>query len=88
MRLLEVPAADLLSRDVGGDGQHRHPAPVGVEQAVDEVEVARPAARRTDRKIAGDRRLSGGAEGRRLLVADMGPLKIAGTTKCVGEPVQ
>jgi hypothetical protein len=42
--LLEVPATDLLARDVGGDGQHGGPAAIGIEEAVDEVQVARPAA--------------------------------------------
>ena len=37
MGLLEIAPADLLPRDVRRDRQHRHPAPVRVEQAVDQV---------------------------------------------------
>ena len=42
VRLLEVAPADLLARDVRGDREHRHPAAVGVEEAVDEVQVPGP----------------------------------------------
>jgi hypothetical protein len=46
---LEVAPTDLLPRDVGGDGEHRHPTALGIEQAIDEVKVPRTAARRDDR---------------------------------------
>ena len=49
--LLEIAAADLLARDMRRDRQHRHPGAVGVEQAVDEMEVARPAAGGAHRQL-------------------------------------
>ena len=49
--LLEVAGADLRPRDVRGERQHRNPAALGVEQAVDQVQVARAAARRADREL-------------------------------------
>ena len=57
MRLLEVGRADLAGRDVRGDRQHRHPGAVGVEEAVDQVQVPRPATRRAHSELAGDRPL-------------------------------
>ena len=71
--LLEVAAADLGARDVRGDRQHRHPAAVRVEQPVDQVQVARSAAARAHRELAGQRGLGGRRERRRLLVADVDP---------------
>ena len=88
MRFLEVAAADLLARDVGGDGEHGHVTAVRVEQAVDEVKVPRAAARRGHCEATGDRSFACRGEGRGLLVADVGPLDLAVTAKRVGEAVQ
>ena len=88
MGLLEVLPADLLGRDVRGDGQHRDPAAVGVEQAVDQVQVARSAAGRAHRQLPGQRRLRGRRERGRLLVPDVLPGDRAVPAHRVGEPVQ
>ena len=88
MGLLEVLPADLLGRDVRGDGQHRDPAAVGVEQAVDQVQVARSAAGRAHRQFPGQRRLGGRRERGRLLVPDVLPGDRAVAAHRVGEPVQ
>ena len=57
MRLLKVVAADLLPRDVRGDGQYRNPAAVGVIQTVDQVQVARSATGGAHCQLAGHGRL-------------------------------
>lgn len=44
MRGLEIFHAYLALRDVGGNGQHRGMVPVGVKQAVDQMEVPGAAA--------------------------------------------
>ncbi len=88
MGLLEVLRADLLLRDLRGDRQHRHPAAVRVEQAVDQVQVARPAARRAHRKLPGQRRLRGRGERRGLLVADVLPGDAARPAQRIGESIQ
>jgi hypothetical protein len=85
---LEVAPTDLLPRDVGGDGEHRHPTALHIEQAIDEVKVPRTAARRDDREVPRDRGLCPRRERRGLLVADMGPLDLAVTAERVGEAVQ
>src|SRR6202034_3434405 len=79
---------DLDPRDVRGDRQHRHPAAVGVEQAVDQVQVAGPAAARADRELAGQRRLAARRERGRLLVPDVLPDDAAVAAHRIGEPVQ
>jgi len=71
-----------------GDRQHRDPAAVGVEQAVDQVQVARPAARRAHRQLAGQRGLARRRERRRLLVPHVLPGDPAVAAQRVGEPVQ
>ena len=73
MGLLEVAAADLRAGDLGGDRQHRNPVAVAVVQAVDQVQVAGPAAAGADGELAGDLRLGAGGERGRLLVAHMHP---------------
>ena len=75
-------------RDLRGDRQHRDPAAVGVEQAVDQVQVARPAAGRAHRQLPGQRRLRGRRERRGLLVPDVLPGDRAVPAQRVGEPVQ
>jgi hypothetical protein len=88
MRLLEVLRADLGLRDLRRDRQHRHPAPVGVEQAVDQVQVARPAAARADRQLTSQRRLRARRERGRLLVPHVLPGDPAVPAQRVGEPIE
>jgi hypothetical protein len=52
MRRLEIIDADLRARDMGGDRQHRHAAAVAIEQAVDQMQIARAAAAGADRELA------------------------------------
>src|SRR2546426_5649218 len=49
---LEIVDADLAARDVRGDRENRDAAPLAVEEPIDQVEVARPAAAGAD----GDRK--------------------------------
>ena len=88
MRRLEVLAADLRARDVGGDGQHRHAAALAVEQAVDQVQVARAAAAGADGELAGQVRLGAGGEGAGLLVPHVDPVDRLGAAQRIGEAVQ
>ena len=70
------------------DRQHRHPAAIGVEQAVDEVKVSRSAARRHYGQLAGDRRLTRGSKCRRFFMADVLPREVAVAAQRVGKAVQ
>ena len=75
---------DALRRD----RQHRDPAPVGVIQAVDQVQVARPAAACAHRQLAGQRGLRAGRERGGLLVAHVLPGDAAIAAHRIGEPIQ
>jgi len=88
MRLLEILPADLRRRDVRRDGQYRRPAAVGVEQPVDRVQVARPAAGCAHRQFPGQRGLRGRREPRGFLVSHMFPGDRAVPAQRTGEPVE
>src|SRR5919109_1954808 len=88
MGLLEVCGADLTGWDVRRDGQHGDTRPVGVEEAVDQVQVPRAATRRAHREPARDRRVRRSREGRRLLVPHVLPRQVPVAAQRVGEPVQ
>ena len=61
---------------------------MAVEQAVDEVQVARPAGAGADGELAGDVRVSACRERGHLLVARVQPLDAAVAAQRVGEPVE
>src|SRR3954453_9398868 len=88
VRLLEVASADLVARDVCGDREHGDAAAVCVEEPVDEMEIARPAARRADRELAGYRGLSRGSERGGLLMPEVRPVAPSIPMKGLGEAVE
>ena len=74
VRLLEVSAADLRGRYVRSDREHRHATALRVEETVDQVQIARPAASDAHRELAGECRLRRGGECGTFLVARVDPL--------------
>ena len=76
MGLLEIAAADLGRGDVRGDAEHGYTGAVTIEQAVDEVQIARSAAPGADRELTRQMRLGAGREGSDLLVPDMDPFDL------------
>jgi hypothetical protein len=72
-------------RGNGQDGSH---ASVSIIESVDEVQIARAAASRTDSQLASELRLGPGRKSRRLFVADMNPLDLAAAMKRVGHRVE
>ena len=85
---LKIAGADLGRRDLRSNGEHGQPRTVAVEQAVDEVEVAGPAAAGADGELTRQMRLGTRREGRDLLVPDMDPFDLTLAAKRVGQPVQ
>src|SRR5262249_44004050 len=81
-------AADFRGRNLRRDREHRNPASVRVEQAVDEMQVARPAGAGTDRELAGHLRLAGRGDCRYFLMAHMHPFDRAAAAQRLGEAVQ
>ena len=61
---------------------------MGVEQAVNEVEVAGPAGAGADGEGTGEVGLGAGGEGGALLVAGVDPLDVAVLAQGLGEPVE
>ena len=73
---------------MSGDRQHRHAVAVAVEQAVDQMQVARPAGAGADRQLAADVRFRAGGEGGDLFVTRRHPLNGAHAVQAVAQPVQ
>ena len=88
MRFLEVPRADLGRRNLRGDREHGYAGSVTIEQAVDQVQIARPAAPGADRELTRQMRLGTRCEGCDFFVPDMHPLYLPLAAKRVRQPVQ
>src|SRR5450756_2475643 len=88
MGLLEVARPDFRARDLRRDREHGRIAPVRVEEAVDEVEVAGTAAPGARRQSPGQLRLRASGEGARLLVAHVHPGEFPASANCVRERIQ
>jgi hypothetical protein len=86
--LLEVAAADLAGREMRGNTEHRHARPVTIEQPVDEMQVAGPAAAGANRELPGQMRLGAGGEGAGLFVAHMHPLDLTLPADGIGEAIE
>src|SRR5262244_4465629 len=88
VRLLEIARADFRRRDLGGDCEHRQARAVAVEETVDEMQVAGPAAAGADRKLTGEMGFARGGKRCDLLVPDMNPFDLALMAQRVGQPVE
>ena len=88
MGLLEISGADLGRRNLGRNRKHWHPRSVAVEQAVDEVQVARPATASANGEVTRKMRLGAGREGGNLLVPDMDPIDLSLSAQGIGEAVE
>ena len=88
VRLLKVVAANFRGGNMRGDGQHRHAAALAVVEAVDQVQIARPAASGADRQLARQGRFGSGGEGGRLFVPHADPLDPAAHSNRIGDAVE
>src|SRR4051812_34437640 len=88
MGRLKVVGADLGARDVSGDRQYGHTVAMRVEEAVDEVKVARAAAARADRELSGEVGLGAGREGGALFMAHVNPIDGFQSPQGIVEAVQ
>ncbi|SKY94312.1 Uncharacterised protein [Mycobacteroides abscessus subsp. abscessus] len=70
------------------DREHRNTTALSVEQTVDQVQVARPAATDAHREFAGQCRLRRRGECGTFLVARVDPFEPLILAQCVGESVQ
>src|SRR5262245_20633761 len=88
MRLLKIAGADFRRWNLRRDSQHRHARAVAVEQAVDEMQIARSAAAGADRELTREMGLATGGKRRDLLVPDMNPFDLALAAERVGQPIE
>ena len=88
MGLLEVARPDLLRRDVRGQREDRDPGALGVEQAVDQVQVARATGAGADGEVPRQRGLRGGGERGRLLVPGDHPIHAVDLADGVSDAVE
>ena len=61
---------------------------MAVEETVDEMQIAGPAAAGADREIAGEMGFAGGGKRRDLLVPDVDPFDLALLAQRVGQPIE
>ena len=88
MRLLEEARADLDRGDLRRNRHHRHARALAVEEAVDEMQIARAAAAGADGEVPGDMRVGAGGEGGHFFVAHVQPLHAAMPAHGVGEAIE
>src|SRR5262249_43627034 len=88
VRLLEIAGSDFRRGDLGCDGQHRQARAVAVEQAIDEMQVARSAAAGADRELTREMGLATGGKRGDLLLPDVNPSDLALAAQRVGQPVE
>ena len=88
MGLLKVAAADFGGRNLRGDRQHRRAAAVRIEQAVDEMQIARAARAGAHRELAGDLRFARGRKGGDLLMPNVNPVDRLSLAQRFGQAVQ
>src|SRR5882724_8370854 len=88
MGLLEISSTEFGRGDLRCNRKHRHARPVTIEQAVDEVKIARAATPGTDRKLACQMSLGPGRESCDFLVPYMHPFDPALAADRIGQPVQ
>jgi hypothetical protein len=76
MGLLKVAASDLMTRDLRGNRKYRHPIPMAIEEAIDEVKVARTATTCAHRNLPCKMRLRAGSKRGYLFVPYVQPLDL------------
>jgi hypothetical protein len=88
MGFLKIPGPDLGRRDLRRNAKHRHARPVAVEQAINEVQIAGPAAAGTHGKFAGQMCLGARRKGGDFLDPDMHPFDLPLPPNGVGQAIQ
>ncbi len=76
VHVLLVVRADQVVKGVAGDGQHRLAVALGVVQAVEQVDAARPGGGHADAEPAGVLGIAAGGEGGGFLVAHLDELDL------------
>jgi hypothetical protein len=88
VRCLKVIDPYLGAWDVCGNSQNRYAAALAIEQAVDQMQVARTAAAGADRKASGEMGLCSRCESGSLFVPHVDPVNRLSPSQGVGKAVE
>src|SRR5580698_7689528 len=86
--LLKIIAADLLAWNVGRNGHDRDAAAMAVVQSIDQMQVARPATSRANRKMSGQMGFRSRRERGGFLVSHRNPFDLVPLADRVGDSVE
>ncbi len=81
-------AANLIARDLSGNGQNRHTTSVTVVQAVEQMHVGGPATSGTDCKFNRDVRFRPGGKRGRFFVSRANPFDVFALADFLEHPVE
>jgi len=85
---LEIAATNFRRWDLGGDGENWNTRAMAIEQAIDQMKVARPAAPGANCKFACEMGLSASREGRCLFMPGVDPFDVLANPQRLGQSVQ
>ena len=85
---LEIINTDFAAGNMRGQGQHRYAAAMGVEQAIDQMQVAWPATAGAYRQFTGQMGFGTGGKRGGLFVAHMDPLDLFLAAQGIGKAVE
>src|SRR6267143_2798507 len=88
MCFLEIIAADLIARNMGGNGQDRHTASMAVIQPVDQVQITWTATPGAYCQGSGKMRFGTSREGADLFMSHCNPSDVFARTNGVGDPIE
>jgi hypothetical protein len=85
---LKVAAAELITRYLSSDGKHRNAIAMTVEEAVNQVKIARTATASANGDLPGEESIRSGSESRHLFVTYMQPLDVFSLSNDIGKTVE
>jgi hypothetical protein len=88
MSLLKVAAAELIARYLSSDGKHRNAIAMTIEEAVNQVKIARTATASANGDLPGEERIGTGRESRHLFMPYMQPLDVFSLSNDIGKTVE
>ena len=77
MCLLKVAASDLMTRDLRRNRKYRHAVPMAIEQAIDEVKIARAATACAHSDLSGKMSLRTGGKRGHLFMPHVQPFDLS-----------
>jgi hypothetical protein len=84
MRLLKVATSDLMTRNLRRNGKDRHAIPMAIEEAIDEVKIARAATACAHGNLSCNMSIRSCGERGNLFMSYMKPLDLLASSNDVG----